>query len=123
MIIKARKKPIEIEAVQYTGKNKNTIVKFVKQSIINTTTVFGIKTLEGIMNIDINDYVIKGVKGEFYPCKPDIFLASYDIIPNYIGIACGDKGCGQELSDNDKKTVDAFYHTVKNNKPYVDLNV
>jgi hypothetical protein len=40
-----------------------------------------INTLEGVMRADILDWIIKGVKGEFYPCKPDIFEATYDIVP------------------------------------------
>ena len=39
-----------------------------------------IDTLEGTMTVIINDWIIKGVKGEFYPCKPDIFEATYDLL-------------------------------------------
>lgn len=80
-----RKKPVVIEAVQRdaTAKTWNEI-----QSMGCTDTVPGemggghflIKTLEGYMRADIGDWIIKGVKGEFYPCKPDIFERTYDAV-------------------------------------------
>ncbi len=75
-----RKKPIVIEAIQYNGNNKEEILNFMDN---NHYQIFEdgivIYTLEGNMKISPNDWVIKGVKGEFYPCKPDIFEASYEI--------------------------------------------
>lgn len=58
---KYRKKPVVIEAYQ-------------------TDKEFEIKTLEGTMKADIGDWIITGVKGEQYPCKPDIFEATYDLV-------------------------------------------
>jgi len=82
-----RKKPVVIEAVQYEGtpESVNAVRDFVGDSLIFVDTVnrsgyYAIKTLEGIMRIETGDYVIRGVKGEFYPCKPDIFKATYDAI-------------------------------------------
>lgn len=69
------KKPIKIKAVQYNGNNEQEIKEFVGD---NLTTDMCIKTLEGNMKLSINDYVIRGVKGEYYPCKPDIFEETYN---------------------------------------------
>jgi uncharacterized protein YeeX (DUF496 family) len=77
------KKPIEIEAVQWTGDNRREIFDFCTLSYFNTDFETGnlklnIQTLEGNMEASVGDYIIKGIKGEFYPCKPDIFLLTYD---------------------------------------------
>lgn len=81
MIKKYRKKPIIIEAVQYDGSEKSfeEINTFTDYSIENPEgdTLY-IPTLEGNMLISKGDWIIKGVKGEFYPCKPDIFKETYD---------------------------------------------
>lgn len=80
MAKKYRKKPVIIEAIQFTGKNKKEIEKFVGKSFmewINHPSV-GIATLEGNLEAKPNDWIIKGVKGEFYPCKPDIFEQTYE---------------------------------------------
>lgn len=77
---KFRKKPVEIEAVQFTG-NVWPIIDFVDEgqaSVDSFGSDLKIHTLEGDMNVSLNDWVIKGVRGEFYPCKPDIFEATYE---------------------------------------------
>ncbi len=79
-VFKATKKPVTIEAILLTGDNNLDALMFVDEygaEIIEGN--FFIKTLEGNMKADVGDYIIKGVKGEFYPCKPDIFLATYNI--------------------------------------------
>lgn len=79
---KYRKKPIEIEAVQFTGKNFDELHEFcpcIKYNLKDTDTPV-IPTLEGNMTVGVGDYIIKGVRGEFYPCKPDIFLQTYEEI-------------------------------------------
>ena len=76
-----RKKPVVIEAVQYTGRNLKEIMAFSKAGEIGQDFLSGdmvIKTLEGTMNVIENDWVIKGINGEFYPCKPDIFDKTYE---------------------------------------------
>ena len=78
MIKKFRKKPVTIEAIQWTGKNLSEIDNFVGRSIANKGTILIIHTLEGDMEASIDDYIIKGVNGEFYPCKPDIFAKTYE---------------------------------------------
>lgn len=81
---KFRKKPVVIEAIEWTGDNFNHVYEFmhgIKDTITNTTDKkIIIHTLEGDMTADLNDWIIKGVNGEFYPCKPDIFAKTYELI-------------------------------------------
>lgn len=82
--MKYQKKPVIVEAVQYTGTNESAreIERFVNDySTLNYDEVankYYVKTLEGQLYVDIGDYIIKGIKGEFYPCKPDIFKETYE---------------------------------------------
>lgn len=77
--MKFRTKPCEIEAVQWTGRNVVEIMRFVKnESAIITNGVLIIKTLEGDMVASTGDYIIRGLRGEYYPCKPDVFRAKYE---------------------------------------------
>lgn len=79
--MKYRKKPIEVEAVQWNGHNLKEIFVFTKSNKIANDFLenyLEIKTLEGIMKAEIGDWIIKGIKGEFYPCKDDIFKMSYE---------------------------------------------
>ena len=79
MVHKYRKKPVEVEALQWTGDNEKELYDFVGDKYYFTP--FGelkIETLEGDMKASVNDYIIKGVNGEYYPCKPDIFEKIYD---------------------------------------------
>lgn len=87
--MKYRKKPVVIEAVQWTGDNWEEINTFLPRphwwlkdgSLVNKDNPrqpIIMETLEGHMRADINDWIIKGVKGEFYPCKPDIFEQTYE---------------------------------------------
>jgi len=72
------KKPIAIEAVEWTGDNFNYMEGFTDNRVwINTNLNLVIETLEGDMLAPIGDMIIKGIKGECYPCKPDIFKATY----------------------------------------------
>jgi hypothetical protein len=90
--MKFRKKPVVIEAVQYTGLNHAEINSFVEADLDSemeseTAYVAGqgppsfsliIPTLEGNHKAMPGDYIIRGVKGEYYPCKPDIFAMTYE---------------------------------------------
>ena len=93
--MKYRKKPVVIEAIQWNGGSHRKIFDFLegdevkskpisnvgKNFYIDHSKVEGglvIKTLEGEHLASIGDYIIKGVKGEFYPCKPDIFEQTYE---------------------------------------------
>ncbi len=74
---KYRKRPVVIDAIQWTGKNLGDVLGFMGVIHVEGGEL-KIVTPEGIMTASIDDWVIKGVKGEFYPCKPDIFEATYE---------------------------------------------
>ena len=78
---KYRKKPVIIEAVQFDGTDESVewLYPQLQEGIIGRAhNKLYIKTLEGNMEANIGDYIIKGVIGEFYPCKPDIFEMTYE---------------------------------------------
>ena len=75
---KYRKKPVVIEALQFTDDNKPECMIFLDGNWDNTLSYPNVKTLEGIMRVSVGDYLIKGVQGEFYPCKPGIFYQTYE---------------------------------------------
>lgn len=87
---KYRKKPVIIEAIQLSPETLQECYDFIDPSTGNFPEtgrgidpedgLFKITTLEGVMIANIGDYIIKGVCGEFYPCKPDIFEKTYEII-------------------------------------------
>lgn len=85
---KFRKKPIVIEAVQFDGNNHKEVLSFVypdlSEDALNGATIMRlpivIETLEGDMTASRFDWIIKGVNGEFYPCKPEIFEKTYEAI-------------------------------------------
>lgn len=85
MIRKARKKPVEIEFIQYIGSNKQELYDWSNEVIhlayeSSDTYVLVVNTLEGTMTVNLNDYIVKGVNGEFYAVKPDVFEKTYDIL-------------------------------------------
>lgn len=87
-----KKKPVVVEAIQWNGRNPKEIKDFVGESLkyeiydaawkagsgVPPRVHMAIKTLEGEMQVSKGDYIIKGVRGEFYPCRPDIFEETYD---------------------------------------------
>ena len=75
---KFRKKPVVIEAVQWTGENPEEISRFCGEFVSWDEGEPQFATLEGDLYAATGDWIIKGVKGEFYPCKPDIFEKSYE---------------------------------------------
>lgn len=87
--MKYRKKPVVIEAVQYTRRflwpdwfsdavSSNVVTTHGTGKFADGECFAEINTLEGVMRCNENDYIIKGVKGELYPCKPDIFEMTYE---------------------------------------------
>lgn len=88
MIKQYRKRPVTVRAVKWTGDNFDEIREFVKgQPLTLYKNDFGfirllIETLEGDMYVEVGDYIIQGVHGEYYPCKPDIFSETYEVIGN-----------------------------------------
>jgi hypothetical protein len=79
---KYRKKPVVIEAIEFVDGNEPAISEFVTVhgAMFVSRDEFVIPTLEGDMTATRGDYIIKGVQGEFYPCKPDIFEATYELV-------------------------------------------
>lgn len=87
--MKCRKKPVVVEAWEFTRDSLKAADSWVRR-YRNDITLFSqyggevlyieIKTLEGTMRAELGDYIIKGIQGEFYPCKPDIFHKTYDIL-------------------------------------------
>ena len=76
---KFRKKPIVIDAMQYYGDSLETVLVFGQGKVRQTgQDTLDVETLEGMVQARIGDWIIKGVAGEFYPCKPDIFAATYE---------------------------------------------
>lgn len=121
MVQQYRKKPVVIEAVQWNGGVVSTIQieSFVGSTLKRyynndnpneTTPVSGliIPTLEGNMLASIGDYIIKGVRGEFYPCKPDIFEKTYTVINNSSEFV--EKTPVEQLSE-DLKSDPAYWDT------------
>lgn len=85
--MKYRKKPVTIEAIQFTDSDERVqeLIEFARENFtphgdLEHYTYAVIKTLEGDHRADIGDYIIKGVQGEFYPCKPDIFNMTYEAV-------------------------------------------
>ena len=91
--MKYRKKPVVVEAWKFTRDSIKVDDSWVRRyrNDINLFSQYGgqflyieIKTLEGIMRADLGDYIIKGIQGELYPCKPDIFEATYELVEKEI---------------------------------------
>lgn len=80
------KKPIPIEAIQWDGTNSKEILDFMGDNnpIFSTNGIITINTLEGPMSAPIGSYIIKGIDGEFYPCKKEIFESSYSKIYEHL---------------------------------------
>lgn len=105
MIAKYIKKPVVIEAVKWTGDNYDEISSFIGKSLLGIYRIDGLLlvTLEGAMEASVGDFIIKGIKGEFYPCKPDIFEQTYELAKEgnqavriwntRMGDACEDPKC------------------------------
>ena len=127
---KYRKKPVVVEAVRWTGSNLEEIRNFVGSDLIEDCVELfdtkrelkkmlvgiAINTLEGRMRADYGDYIIKGVKGEFYPCKPDIFEQTYDEViddnkkqkETYLSKYLKENNCSYEEFVKDQEMYDGF---------------
>jgi hypothetical protein len=84
---KFRKKPVVIEAMQFGDASKDQVLNFITCTAFPSWDADGnptltISTLEGDMLASVGDWIIKGVKGEFYPCRDDIFRATYEMVEN-----------------------------------------
>ena len=85
--MKYKKKPVVIEAWRNAPDNEEESPMWLREAVVSghvsvDSEAFSlqIKTLEGVMTADRGDFVIQGVKGEIYPCKPDIFEATYELV-------------------------------------------
>lgn len=91
--MKYKTKPVEIEAIQWTGLNFDEVKEFAGASLMYAIldsawkagegrphVLMRIRTLEGGMNVSEGDYIVKGLKGEFYPCEPDVFEKKCELI-------------------------------------------
>ncbi|MGT4665922.1 hypothetical protein ACVTYA_14170 [Enterococcus hirae] len=108
--MKYRKKPVVVEAIQLTNKNLLEVKEWCNGELVPNAETSGydlyISTLEGIMHADINDYIIQGVEGEFYPCKPDIFEKTYEVASQQ-----------SQLDDNQKIVLEWLKQTAPTGKP------
>ena len=104
------KKQVMIQAVVWTGDNTHEITKFMAQGLCEVddfqtgSKQLVIPTLEGDHRASIGDYIIKGVKGEFYPCKPDIFEMSYEEVEK----------CESVKETDPKKELDRTFTNLQN---------
>ena len=83
--LRVRKRPVEVDAMPWTGHNTNEVLRFVGKDGYYTTLLNGvsveyiaIQTLEGLIYASVGDWIVKGIKGEFYPVRADIFDATYE---------------------------------------------
>jgi len=144
MVQKFKKKPVEIEAIQYTGKNdfqianwSNDLVSPISKwsnDLVSPSPVLEpsennqsgsylqIKTSEGVMTAIVGDWIIKGEKGEFYPCKNEVFLMTYDVViptdvldaQKFLQECHGYMGfMGSPEYDRKKKIVDAYFEPLR----------
>ena len=82
--MKVRKKPVEVEAMQLLDSNARIVAEWCNGLLVRRADNFEpsiqIMTLEGVMTARMNDYIIKGVQGEYYPCAQKIFEETYEVI-------------------------------------------
>ena len=135
-----RTKPIEVEAIQYTGDNEREIADFMNVPVPALQTRVDavlradgnyrknchilINTLEGTMTANYGDYIIKGVKGEYYPCKPDIFDETYEIVEDEIKPRSYTKGILKlpEVTDADKEVIRKVMETNDTAMPIIQIH-
>jgi hypothetical protein len=94
-VSKFRKKPVVIDAFQWTGANSVEVVAWhlsfgpvAEKFNFDPHESVGIPTLEGVTIASKGDWLIRGVKGEFYACKPDIFAATYEVVADPLCPGC-----------------------------------
>ena len=85
--MKYKKKPVVIDAIQFTGDNDADIIEFLADDRPNVMwsgdeKSILIPTLEGVMKCGLGNWIIRGVNGELYPCSDDIFRKTYDAVDN-----------------------------------------
>lgn len=113
--MKAVKKPVEVEVMQFTQDNKDMVFNWISCSKFpifdeDNNPLLKIHTLEGDMIAHLGDYIIKGVKGEFYPVKESIFNETYDIVSRM----------SVETKRIYKIDKDDFYGITQGTRPIID---
>ncbi|WP_277048776.1 hypothetical protein [Solobacterium moorei] len=79
--MKYRKKSVIVEAIKYDKGHIGKVLSFCGELYYNQyDNEYYVNTLEGPMKVTDGDYIIEGVNGEFYPCKPDIFEQTYEVV-------------------------------------------
>lgn len=91
--MKYKKKPVVIDAVKWDGNKVSEVTDWISEAldkcvIIRYGNEVHIRTLEGVMKASPGDYIIKGVNGELYPCKPEIFEKTYEAVEESRGSMC-----------------------------------
>ena len=88
--MKFRKKPVVIDAIQFTRGSLHECLAFLGDDLdsydmdpVDTNCYIIVSTLEGVHRASLGDYLIRGVKGEHYPCKPDIFEMTYELVEDW----------------------------------------
>jgi hypothetical protein len=76
--LRYRKKPVEIDAIRWTGENRDEIEAWSDGEVQCEGSVAVVRTLEGELRGSAGDWIIRGVRGEYYPCQNEIFLATYE---------------------------------------------
>jgi len=122
MIKKFRKKPVVIEAMQWCGNNFQELEEFGSQRhiISNPDGTLTIDTSEGNHTAQKNDWIIRGVQGEVYPCKPDIFEANYEEVAETETQGGSDKEPINLVKELKSKTLERIIE--KFGKGFGDLN-
>ena len=103
--MRIRTKTVEKEAMLFDGSNHNDIKRFTQGGCYTDVTDaanprFMIRTLEGEHIASTGDYIIKGLRGEFYPCKPDIFEKTYDVLEECEGCGAAEVQIHADAGDN-----------------------
>jgi len=113
------KKPIIIEAIQWDGMNGNDVVDFCCDARLKNNDnglTLSIPTLEGDMIANWNDWIIKGINCEFYPCKPDIFEKTYSVYDEYTAPENkSEDDKFQQATDNFKMYLNKIFKTIDDN--------
>lgn len=78
--LRYRKRPVEVEAIQWDGDNWHEVLAFTGRGISQHGRTLSITTLEGTMTASPGDWIIRGIADELYPCKPDIFEQTYEAV-------------------------------------------
>jgi hypothetical protein len=131
--MKYRKKPVVVEALKWEIDNLDEMSTFIGDSRVwgyyAETNELRISTLEGVMTANEGDYIIKGVKGEFYPCKPDIFEMTYEKVEESenqsqnFAVLVSDHRTLQQNFDNLKDLYEAEKAKVANQDQKVGVDI